>query len=318
MSNWPLSAWKRSRAAGVRAHVEGKVGADMAGDGEGGLGEVGGDDLAGPGVAGDHDAEGADGTGSGDEDALAEQGAGAGGSVKADGEGFGKDGVFQWQVVRDGHGLLFGADEGFAEAALDVGKAHGAPIEVHVEAVPGNAAEAVGAVAAGSAGVDGDVVTGLHASDGGTDGGDDAGDLVTGDHGFFDADGAEAAILVVVQVGPADAPCPHANLDVGGAQGAVGDGGFADAEVSGGMDRYGLHGLSPLPASVAGRAGCRPCGGVGAWWDEAGGLHRGVHGGAVGGAGWLACAGVRGGYPEYGAVSVAAGGADGLCDGVGG
>ena len=80
-------------------------------------------------MAGDHGAEHADGAGAGDENAAAEDWAGLADGVQADGEGFGEGGAFERHVGRDGLGLV--AHQQFAEAALDVGHAHGAAVEAH-------------------------------------------------------------------------------------------------------------------------------------------------------------------------------------------
>ena len=80
---------------------------------------------------------------------------------------------------------------------------------------------------------------GAKPGDAGADGLDDAGHLVPQHHGLLDAHGAEAAVLVVVQVGAADAAAAHAHQHWCGAGGR---GDVLDAQVAGGMDDECLHG----------------------------------------------------------------------------
>ena len=66
-------------------------------------------------------------------------------------------------------------------------------------------------MAAGAAGVDGHALPDADGGDAGAGFDDFAGDFVAEDHRLLDADGAEAAVLVVVQVRAADAAAldPH-------------------------------------------------------------------------------------------------------------
>ena len=162
-----------------------------------------------------------------------------GAGVEADGQGFGEGGVGEAEAGRQLDGLGFGAGEDLAEAALDVREAHRAAEEAHVEAVPRLALEAVFAVAAGVAGVDGHFVADGDAGDLGPDRRDFAGDLVAWDQRLADADRAEAAVLIIMKVGAADAAVADADVDVARAEGRVVD--LADAEVAGAVDDGGAH-----------------------------------------------------------------------------
>jgi hypothetical protein len=59
-------------------------------------------------------------------------------------------------------------------------------------------------------------------------------------HRLLDADGAEAAMLVVVQVRAADAAAAHAHAQLAGAE--LGGGNFFDAQVAGGVNDECFHG----------------------------------------------------------------------------
>ncbi len=196
----------------VLADVDGAVGGDFAREGEGGVEQVGDHDFAGAGVAGDHGAEHADGAGAGDEDAAAEEGAGLADGVQADGEGLGEGGAFERHGGRDGLGFV--ADQEFAEAALDVRHAHGAAVEAHVQAVLLGAFETVFARLAGQRGVDGDAISDLDRCDAGADGFDDAGHFVSEHNGLAHAHRAKAAMMIVVEIGAADAAVVDADADL--------------------------------------------------------------------------------------------------------
>ena len=97
--------------------------------------------------------------------------------------------------------------------------------------------------AAGPARADRHAVADREARDAGADFLDHAGDLVAEHHRLLDADGAEAAVLVVVQVRAADAAGAHAHAGLAGADGGRLDG--FDAKVAGGVDDECVHGFSP-------------------------------------------------------------------------
>ena len=234
------------------AHVDGEVGADAPGKRERLVGQVGRHHFACAGVAGDEDRQGADRAGPGHQNPLAQQCSGLSRAVQANGQRLGKGGVFQPHAGRQLDRLVPGADQHLAEPALHVREAHGAAEEAHVETVARRSFEAEAASAAGSARVDRYVVAGLHVGHGGANHHHLASDLVARDQRFADADRAEAAVLVVVQVRAADAAVADAHLDV--VQPERRDIGLPDSDIPGGMDDYGLHGRlsvrfnSPAPA----------------------------------------------------------------------
>src|SRR5262249_40007437 len=102
----------------------------------------------------------------------------------------------------------------FAKAALDMGHAHRAAHEAHVEALVAHALLAVHAPPARLARIDGNAHTRIHLRDAVTDRGDDARDLVAERHWLLNRHGAEAAMVIVVQVGAADAAIGYSDADL--------------------------------------------------------------------------------------------------------
>lgn len=88
-----------------------------------------------------------------------------------------------------------------------MGEAHRGAAEQHVVAMVAEAALAFLATPARQRRVDGDEIAGGKAGHASTQRGDRAGCLMAEDHRFAQAHGAEAAIVVVVQVRAADASC---------------------------------------------------------------------------------------------------------------
>lgn len=138
------------------------------------------------------------------------------------------------RLVRLDHDLL-------AERALHMRRAHRAAVVVHVQAVVLQTLLAEGAVAARPARADRHALADGEAAHVVADGLDDAGHLVAQHHRLLDAHGAEAAVLVVVQVGPADAAATHAHLQLIGAErcGLIG----LDAQVARGVNDECFHGV---------------------------------------------------------------------------
>src|SRR4051812_23961601 len=94
-----------------------------------------------------------------------------------------------------------------------MGKAHRAAEEAHVEALVAHAFLAMQAPAARLARIDRDAGARLHVRDAVTDGCDHAGDLVAERHRLLDPYDAEAAVMIVVQIGPADAAVRDLDAD---------------------------------------------------------------------------------------------------------
>ena len=101
--------------------------------------------------------------------------------------------------------LALAHHEVLTEQALCVREHAGAAEEEHAPAQVQAPAAAVVALAAGVRGIDGDAVTRLHARDLGADRLDHARGLVPRHQRLADHEGADAAVLPVVQVGAADA-----------------------------------------------------------------------------------------------------------------
>lgn len=132
-----------------------------------------------------------------------------------------------------------------------MGKAHGAAEEAHVEALVAHAFLAVQALAARLAGIDRDTRARLHARDAFTNCGNDAGDLVPKRHRLLNAHGAEAAMVIIVQVGAADAAIGDLHTDFTGAGRGIGK--AVDPQILRRVDDDGAHGFTPSARSVAGR-----------------------------------------------------------------
>jgi hypothetical protein len=89
--------------------------------------------------------------------------------------------------------------------------AHGASIEAHVQALVGQALQAVPARPQGRLGLTATLSPHADAGDILRHGRHDTGDLVAEDHRFLDADRAEPAMLEVVQIRAANAARGHAD-----------------------------------------------------------------------------------------------------------
>jgi hypothetical protein len=113
----------------------------------------------------------------------------------------------QLQRHAGGHGLALHrvAQQPVAERAFDVRVAHRTAVEAHVQALVGQAFQAIDAAAARPAGVDGHAVAHLHARDVERHRGHRAGHFMAQDHRPLDAHRAKAALVEVVQVRAADA-----------------------------------------------------------------------------------------------------------------
>ena len=115
-----------------------------------------------------------------------------------------------------------------------MGKRHGRPVEPHVQAVIELALVAVHAVPARPAGIDGDQIAFLDHADAGADSFGIAGHLMTQHHRFAQPDRAETAVIVVMQVGTADAAGRHGYADL--ARTGIACFGLLQSQVFGRMD----------------------------------------------------------------------------------
>ncbi len=97
----------------------------------------------------------------------------------------------------------------------------------------------VAADAARQAGADGDAFADREARDGAADFLDHARHFMAQHHGLLHANGAEAALLEVVQVGAADAAKAHANAQLPGKHFRRGH--VFDAQIAGGVDDESVH-----------------------------------------------------------------------------
>ena len=145
-------------------------------------------------------------------------------------------------VGRDGDGLALVDRDALPEAALDMGKAHGAAHESHVEAVVALSCSTVAARVAWLARVDGDPHAGLHPGHLAADLVDRAGDLVPKRHRLPQADGPEAAVVVIVQVGAANPSGLDPDTDITRPERRRLD--LLDPKILRSMDDDAAHGLS--------------------------------------------------------------------------
>ena len=96
------------------------------------------------------------------------------------------------------------------------------------------ALQAIGAGVAGSAGIDGDALADAQARDARAQQSDRAGDFVAEHHRLFQANSAEAAVVVVVEVRPADAANANSHQHFTGLRRR--NGRRVDAQIPGGVD----------------------------------------------------------------------------------
>jgi len=164
--------------------------------------------------------------------------------MKADRQRFGTGGLGQADAGADLQALRRADDDPVAEHSLDMRHPHRRAHEAHVEAMLLQPLAAIGAVVAGVAGVDRDAVAHGKAADPGADLDHRPGGLVAKDDRLSHPDRAEAAVLIVMQVRPADTARADRHQRLAGAGG--GDGGGFDPDVGLGMKAAdaGLHGVS--------------------------------------------------------------------------
>ena len=120
----------------------------------------------------------------------------------------------QRDPARQRNALALVDREPLAEGALHMGKAHCAAVEEHVAAMIVEPGLAEVALAARPARVDRDDVAGANRRHAGTHGSHRSGDLVAEDHRLLQANSAEAAMVIVVEVGAADAAGADGDLDL--------------------------------------------------------------------------------------------------------
>src|SRR5580704_11713610 len=134
--------------------------------------------------------------------------------MDANGERLRKRGHFEGRSIANPVNLLFGADEGLSEGAVNMRHAHGTPIEAHLEALVLTAREAISARVARQARADRDAVTRLHPPHRRADLLDGCGHLMAKDHRLAQAHGAKTAMVEIMEIGAADAAeaNPHPNL----------------------------------------------------------------------------------------------------------
>jgi hypothetical protein len=134
--------------------------------------------------------------------------------MKADGQRLRHRGFRHGHRRRYRYGLFFIDREALAETTLDMGKAHGAPDETHVQALVMLTRAAIAALVARATGIHGHPLTGRDARHFRADLLDRAGNLVPECHRLPDPHRAEAAVMVVMQVGAADPAGCNPDLDI--------------------------------------------------------------------------------------------------------
>jgi len=159
--------------------------------------------------------------------------------VQTHGEGFGQGGQGQIHVVAQGVGLIGFNHQVLSKRALNVGKAHGAAVKTHVEAVVLMPFLAVNALSAGPRWRDGHALAGAQVLHRLAHLRHDARDFVAQHHGLLQAHRAKAAMLEVMQIRAANAAVCDVDAHLLGAEG-IGGKGF-DAQIHGGVTDEGLH-----------------------------------------------------------------------------
>jgi hypothetical protein len=167
--------------------------------------------------------------------------------------GSAKNRELQLQAVWHRHRLLLGTDHHFTKGTLHVRKTHRAAEESHVQAMTRLAFQAIQALSTGSAGIDHDPVARLDPLHRGTGQHDLTGDLVARDQRLPQTNGAETAMLIVVQVRTADTAGPYAHLNVERTQRR--NIGIPDAEIVCSVDDGGFHVCLLDAGSVSKRSG---------------------------------------------------------------
>ncbi len=145
--------------------------------------------------------------------------------------------------------LRFLANEDFAERALNMREAHRAAVKPHVEALILAPFKAELASVAGTTGVDGDAVADRDAPRVRADGLDDAGDLMAEHHRLAQPHEPEAAVVVIMQIGAANAAGGDAHANVVGAE--FGDVDVLDPQILGGVGYDRAHDLCSPESGIA-------------------------------------------------------------------
>ena len=156
-------------------------------------------------MRGRHD-QGADRTAARHQNALAEHRAAARQGMHGHREGLGQGQRGRRHVggLLALHGI---ADQLVAEAALNMGQRHRTAVEAHATTLIGHAVETIGAGTARAARIDRDTIPRCHPGHVRRNLEHAAGDLVAQDHRLTQTDFAEAAMVEIMQVGPAN-PTP--------------------------------------------------------------------------------------------------------------
>ncbi len=180
----------------------------------------------------------ADRAAAGDKHAFAKQFAGLAHRMQADRQRFGHRGLAGREPV-GGHALAGIGDEGLTEGALNMRERHRGAVKAHVHAVVW---QAFVAVAAWPQGREGETATSwplVRLVTPSPSASNMARDLVAEDHRFLQAHGAEAAVVVIVQIAAADAACRQTDQNLAGA--GCGRVLILDPQIPGGVDDDGFH-----------------------------------------------------------------------------
>jgi hypothetical protein len=174
--------------------------------------------------------------------------------MDADGQRFRQRSHFERGFVADRIDLLFGADEGLSESAVNMRHAHGAPIEPHVKALVLSAHEAIVAGVARQARINSSPVARLHPRDRRADFLDGCRHLMAKDHRLAQAHGAKTTVVEVMEIGAADASEANPHPNVAGANVRHGD--LFDSYVLRGIGDDGAHGSDPSASRLVKSAAC--------------------------------------------------------------
>src|SRR6266542_2932594 len=189
----------RRQRIGLLGHIEGSIGTDLRRRGERRRADIRHHDLACAALPRGDDRQAADRPASRYQYLLAEHRAGTGRRV-------------QRHRKRHRECLLLRDDDLVTERTLDVRKAHCTAVEAHIETLVGMSFDAVATVTARAARVDRYAIADADPRDTSADRGHDAGHFVSEDHRFLQANRAESAMLVVMQIGSADSARGESHL----------------------------------------------------------------------------------------------------------
>ncbi|MND39747.1 hypothetical protein D3C80_304730 [compost metagenome] len=198
----------------VARHIDDAVGADGERLLQNRIHDVGRDDFPSPMSTGGNDRQRTDRPTAGDQNTFVGQCAGAVDAVQRYREGFGHGRFMDGDAIPHLVALVCFGDEALAECTLNMRHGHGGAIKAHVQALVLLALQAEFAMVAGPARRYGNTVANSQTGNPLSQSLDGTGHLMAKDHRLTHAHGAETAVIVIMQVGAADAARLDGDLDL--------------------------------------------------------------------------------------------------------